>query len=286
MIYGVTVGSGKFADMALCQLWSLHEFTLSNQNTIVANCPPDEWDEISQAQQEEIRSLATVTHEPAPIPEYKLSSFYATGKRCVETADGDEWIVLLDTDTLVLGGLAGAVSEANTLALKPADLHFSYGGLSESKLRECYQIADVEYPDTTIFTTVDGKAVPPYWNGGVVYFRDQSVLDQWIETTELLQDHYLNEFFIEQLSLSIVSTLYNVKQLGEKYNYPLPHRYWVPSSTRVLHYHNPIELPWVLNPEVYTKLRHIRVFDVFGWGKVCSQLKRFGIRLGRSRFRF
>lgn len=285
MIYGVTVGSGTFAEMALCQLRSIHEFASPDRGSIVANCPPDEWAQIPSERRDEIRSLARVTNEAPPLPEYPLSAFHATGLACARAASEREWFVLLDTDAVVLDDLRDAVSPSATLALKPSDLHFEYGGLTEDTLRRCYNIAEVPFPETTVRTTVDDKPVPPYWNGGVVFASDATVVDRWIETTSTLHEHFPEEFFLEQLSLSVVSTQFETDVLTEACNFPLPHRLWVPSGTRVLHYHNPIELPWVVNPRIYRKLSRVGAYDTFGYGGFANQVKRLAIRLGRLRFR-
>ena len=285
MIYGVTLGSGELADMALCQLESIHKFADISEESIIANCPPSEWDRIDEAKREELRSLSTVTLKPLPVEDYPQSAFQATGLACAEKVGSDDWFILLDTDTLVLDDLERDFDPKYALAAKPSDFHYERVGLSENMVRNAFEIANTSFPDYTCLSTVDKKPIPPYWNAGVVFVHDIEIVHWWIDLIKTLADEVSEGFFIDQLALSILSDDYNTLALTEKTNFPLSQRLWTPSSTKVIHYHKPVELRWVINPLIYRKIQQVKINERLGFGSFKCQIKRFGIRFARLRLR-
>lgn len=285
MIYGVTIGSGKFADMALCQLRSIHEFTPASSDRIFGNCPPGEWEEIPAAKRREMEDLCVVHTRPLPLPEYPLSAFHATAKVCANAAETDEKVVLLDTDTLVFRDLSSVVSEDVSLALKPADFHPSRVGQSEQMVKRAFEAAGVDLPSTRVRSTVDGKTMPPYWNAGVIFARGEAVIERFVSLTTTLYEQFSDDFFLDQLALAATATEFNTQSLGEKFNFPLPQRLWTPSDTAVLHYHDPIELCWVGNPRIYASLRRIGIYRHVSVGSRRYHLKHLGIKFARLRLR-
>ncbi|RXK46943.1 hypothetical protein [Halorientalis pallida] len=174
MIYGITAGDGDLADMAICQLRSLHKYTSATRDEIVVNCPLDEWVELSDCKQREIESLSTLYHEPPTIPDYPLSAAHATGLVAVDQAGPNEWVALLDTDTVVLKELDRFTETDAELAVKPADFHYQRVGLDEETLRQAYESTNTTYPEETMRSTVDKEPIIPYWNGGAVFSRTDS----------------------------------------------------------------------------------------------------------------
>jgi len=73
--------------------------------------------------------------------------------------------------------------------------------------------------------------------------------------------------------------------LSEKSNFPLSQRFWTPSNIKILHYHEPVELRWVMNPHIYNKLYKIDAYDILDIGNLNIQLKRLAIKLARIRLR-
>jgi hypothetical protein len=286
MKYGITVGSGEFADMALCQLRSLAEFTNASQQDIIANCPPDEWTDIPVSTRGEIETLATVTHAKPPLAQYAPSACLATANQCNKQVAEDEWFVLLDTDILILDDLAGVPVTGTSLIMKPGDFRPERVGLSESTIRRSFEIVGVPFPGTTHRSTIDNKPIPPYWNAGVVLIKDSDIIDKWIEYTERLYQEFPDLFFLDQLSLSAVSAKFEAMELSEQYNFVVSQHLWTPSETAVLHYHSPIELRWVMNPLIYSRLRRIGVYNLLELGSTPRQLKQLAIRFARLRLRF
>lgn len=287
MHYGVTVGSGEFSKMAIWQLRSIHLNTPTRESSIIANCPPEEWVELTPSQRDEISSLAKVRKVDPPLPDYPLSAFYATGRACVEETDDDEWFALLDTDTIVLNDISDGFDPSHDLAAKPVDFHPNRVGLSEYTIRRAFEIGDVSIPQESLRSTVDKKVTsPPLYNGGVLFINNKAVIESWIDLTSDLYEEFPDEFFIEQLALAVVSVNFEVQELTEQFNFPLPQRLWTPHTTRILHYHEPIEMSYVMNPLVYHKLSKIGVFKESEPVGVLSRIKRFGVCFARLRLRF
>jgi len=198
MIYGITVGSGKFADMAICQLRSIHEFTSCSRKSIVANCPEQEWKEIKKSKRELIKEMAVIHNYSPPLPEYPLSAFQATGRACNQYTDHAEYFLLIDTDSIVLNPTNDEFNPAKDLGIKPADFHYEKVGLSESVLREAFDIIGIDFPPISNNSTVDNKPIPPYWNGGVMFVGNSEIIERWIELNKLFFDELDEDFFIEQ----------------------------------------------------------------------------------------
>lgn len=285
MKYGVTIGEGDLADMGLVQLRSLHRFAGVERDDIIVNCPPAEWDDISVGRREAISALGYVHRTPPTISGYSPSASHATALCAADAAESGEAVAVLDTDTVVLRSIENALDWGGEVALKRADFHPERVGLSMSTYRAAFEAADTPIPDRTIRTTVDGKEMPAYWNAGVIISRSGEFIHQWVDLSEQLYDHFPDEFFLDQLSLAVAATEFNATSLPESYNFLLPQRLWVPSRTRVVHYHRINELRWVSNPIVYRKLRQIGTYDQLRFGSVKHQLKLPAIKFARLRLR-
>jgi len=157
-----------------------------------------------------------------------------------EEAGDEPYRLLLDTDTLVLDEITVHRS-GRDLYLKPVDVGLQYWGRasqSGERWRELAREADLPAPEWTHTSTFDGNSIPSYWNAGFVLSGVEGFASRWMSLVEQLYPEIPYEWHADQVALGLLSQVYDVEALDNRYNYPIHLRLRCRDDAVVLHYHN------------------------------------------------
>lgn len=206
---------------------------------------------------------ATLVTGELPLPEYPISAFLRAFVE-MTTRIETEYLVALDTDTVIFDRLSVPAHATADVWVRPAEVGAQYwcSEAARGDWERLYNHFDVPSPSVCEFvtTSIDNRRVPPYWNSGVVVSRDPSLAREWLAITrELALNDDLpvdgDEFFLDQLALAIATRKRDVCQFDLRMNYPLGGLLRVPSDVQILHYGETRNLGRVLNPRIREKLR-------------------------------
>jgi len=244
-------GKGSLAGQSLCLIQSLQLFT--EVDRIVISIPQSERPEIAPQKLKSLSQHAVINYPPVPIPGYPVS-VKASALKHAMTYD-DDWYILLDTDILVMDELSSLLNTSGNLRIKPVDIgRNEWAANNDAAWESLYADSGRKWPGRVWRSTVDNQPIPPYWNSGVVMTKDPTLADKWLELTKFVYERYPGEFFVDQISLGILSTDYHVDPLPSAANHPLPHYRWTPTGTKVLHYHDLDRLRRILNPSIRNRV--------------------------------
>jgi len=197
---------------------------------------------LSKSSLNQFRSAAKVVWGEIPIPEYPISALLAAFV-AAEQATETEYVVALDTDTILLDSIS--VQGDYDVWVRPVDVGAQYWGSQDAiyDWQTLYEYFGLTMPsqDEYIVASVDRRKIPPYWNSGVVVTTDRSLPQRWLEYTEAMYDNDVlpvsrGEFFLDQLSLALVTRQNRVCKLDEVANYPLGGRLRLPPDVSLVHY--------------------------------------------------
>jgi hypothetical protein len=193
----------------------------------------------SPGHEDELAEIGTIVRGEPTIVEYGISR-KIDALIAAETAAESDYLLLLDTDTLVLDTITVHQSGKN-LYLKPVDVGLQYWGRESESRDDWTEIAteaNLPVPEWQHRSTFDSKPIPPYWNAGFVLTANQRFGKRWMQ---LVQDIYPNipyEWHADQVALGLLSQEYDVEELDNRYNYPLHLRLRLRDDAKVIHYHN------------------------------------------------
>ena len=251
-------GPGELELQAWSLIRSLRHF--GDFDEILAYTTTEEIGTVSEALKTELETDCIIQSGPKPLDSYPISIKQAALSRAASILDTD-YLLCLDTDILVLDGFD--VPECNSdLYLKPVDIGGQYYG-SEQSYTEWRSLAEtfgMSFPGATTKSTVDKKPIPPYWNAGMVLTRNNDFPDKWLSLTKALFEKHNTGYFTDQVALGLLSTEYEVCEVGEQYNYPLTHRVFVPDSISILHYNTFYQLARIYDPRIFRKILKTDVF--------------------------
>jgi len=226
-------GEGKYDEQGLYLARSISR--TNPESRIFVYVPDGEHPE----NEDELSELGTILRGKPTIPEYGISR-KVDALMAAEEAATEEYLLLLDTDTIVLNRITVHRS-GKDLYLKPVDVGLQYWGRqsqSKQKWREIATEADLPLPDWHYRSTFDGNEIPAYWNAGFVLTANSDFGTRWMH---LIQDIYPDipyEWHADQVALGLLSQEYDVEVLDNRYNYPLHLRLKLRKDAKVVHYHN------------------------------------------------
>lgn len=226
-------GEGKYDEQGLYLARSIARTNPDSQ--IFAYVPDGETPE----HEAELAELGTILRGQPTIPEYGISTKVDALMAAEEAAD-EEYLLLLDTDTLVFDRISVHQS-GKALYLKPVDVGLQYWGReSESKQRwnAIATEADLPMPEWRFQSTFDGNEIPPYWNAGFVLTANDNFGTRWMRLIEDIYPNIPYEWHADQVALGLLSQEYDVEELDNRYNYPLHLRLRLREDAKVVHYHN------------------------------------------------
>jgi hypothetical protein len=193
----------------------------------------------SPGHEDELAEFCTIVRGEPTIPEYGISRKIDALIAAEETAD-EEYLLLLDTDTLVLDAITVHQS-GKDIYLKPVDVGLQYWG-RKSKSRgswtEIATKADLSVPEWNYRSTFDANPIPPYWNAGFVLTVNQNFGTRWMELVQAIYPNIPYEWHADQVALGLLSQEYDIESLDNRYNYPLHLHLRLRDDTKVVHYHN------------------------------------------------
>lgn len=226
-------GEGEYAEQSV---YLARSIARTNPNAgIYAFVPEGE----SPEHLSELDQYATVFEGKRRIPEYGIST-KIDALATVEAAVDDPYLLLLDTDTLVLEEIT-VHERPGELFLKPVDVGLQYWGRRSQSHEEWVSIAerlDHRVPEWNHESTFDRKPIPPYWNAGFVLTANHGFGARWLDAVERIYPDLSYEWHADQVTLGLLSQEYEVISLDNRYNYPLHLRLRTPGGVKVLHYHD------------------------------------------------
>lgn len=257
--FAITADSGELERQAVILVRSIKRH--APDANVVVFIPRASRDVVSDDALDTYRSAGSVVWGEIPISEYPISALLGAFVAAEERSE-TEYLVAMDTDTLMLDRLR--VQKGGDVWLRPVDVGAQYWGSQDSKgdWKQLYERFGLSMPDRGEYVkaAIDGRAVPPYWNSGVTITTDRSLPERWLRyTREMYYDDELpvsrDEFFIDQLSLSVATARNEVQELDERANYPLGGRLSVPSDVSVIHYGDRRNLARVFSQPVRRELQ-------------------------------
>ena len=229
---------------------------------IYAYVPDDELPEMDEAIHSELDEEATILEGSIPIPEYPISTKIAA-LAAAEVAADAEYLLMLDTDVLVLDEI-DLLGDANAdLFLKPVDVGNQYWGRERSQddWERLYERYELDLPEWRVRSTFDDRKMLPYWNAGFVLSGVEGFGEEWLSITEDLHGEIRYERHADQVALGLLSSKYPTETVDNRYNYPVHLRMRCPSDVRVLHYHNAPNLVKVRDGPILEQIRAIGLGD-------------------------
>lgn len=193
----------------------------------------------SPEHEDELAELGTILRGQPTIPDYGISR-KVDALMAVEEAADEEYLLLLDTDTLVLDKIT-VHQTGKDLYLKPVDVGLQFWGReSESRHRwsEISNEADLPTPEWSYQSTFDENEIPPYWNAGFVLTANGDFGARWMRLIEDIYPDIPYEWHADQVALGLLSQEYDMEELDNRFNYPLHLRLKIHENAKVVHYHN------------------------------------------------
>lgn len=258
LTYVITVDEGEWTRRALYLYNSINEFV--DDPDIVTFIPEDV--DIPSEIEQKLDENSWIVGEEKRIEDFHASYKLQAFKKAGEVTD-NEYLLLLDTDVLVLNEITIHQEKDADLFVKPVDLGLQYWAREESRDRweEFAEKTGYSVPSGTVTTTVDKQEILPYWNAGFVLARNSELQEEWLEAVEKIEGDMDGNFMAGQIALAMISENYDTEVVDDRYNYPLPHRFGVPEDVRVLHYHTYSSLLRITNREIKKDLKKTGLWD-------------------------
>lgn len=231
-----------------------------------------------------METVCTIETGPNPIDRYPIAIKLAALDRAASVLD-TEYLLCLDTDVLVLDDVS-VPEQDEDLYLKPVDIGGQYYA-SQASHEEWEALANtfgMMFPGITTRSTVDRKPIPPYWNAGMVLTRNNEFPSRWLSLTKELYKNHDTGYFTDQVALGLLSTEYDVGEVGEDYNYPLTNRLFVPNSVKILHYNTFYQLARLYDPRIFRRIAQTGIFGTLEKDRrTAKRLTRNVFKTGRRR---
>lgn len=291
--YVFALGPNELEQKSLFLLRSIRQNTSASQNEIYVFIAEEEKEEISKETIKEVRNSATIIRGNIPIKEYPLSAAHKALHEASNKSES-EYLLLLDTDTLVLNEPKTHLQHESDLFLKPVDTGESYWGQSESnkEWKQLFQDNDLEFPEEEVISTVDKRKVrPPYYNGGAILTRNNAFPKEYLDLNKKVYGTLSTDnYYTDQIVLAILAEKYNVEELDESYNYPQHLRFVPNSSANILHYHElyRIYLPIIISSKLRNKTSKTQIQGYMSksWKKILYYIGKDIIEKTQSRTSF
>ncbi len=258
--FAYAIGSDELAEQAKYLTNSIRAFASSSN--IYTFTTENEWYELSPSSREYFSRHSHILVGELPIEGYPVSAKLAAMRHASDLTS-DEYVLLLDTDTVILDRINCHKDSSSELFLTPADKNGHYWATSKASddWEQVYSVLDREFPGYNHETTISKTPIPPYWNAGFVMTSNHGFPERWISETKTVYNSNLPErFYSDQIALGCISTEYDVDEVGIRYNYPLPHRFRCPEDILVLHYHSLQPCGRILNRSIREKLNRIGIY--------------------------
>lgn len=240
LAYTFTIGPGELSKQGLYLLRSIKQNTKAKKSQIYVYVVNSEKGDIDDEVLEEVEEKATLIEGPMPKESYPHSAAVGALNETSKISNED-YIVLLDTDTLVLDDIEIHSEKEGELYVTPATLARKYWASkqkSNDEFRKLFNKFNFEYPENKIVCSSFGEEeINPYYNGGVILTKNNDFPERFVELTKRVHGELSGpNHFADQLSLSLLATEYDLVELDPQYNqfqtlYPYPEE-----GTKIVHY--------------------------------------------------
>ncbi len=245
LAYSIALGRGDITLKGIYLIKSI--LSVERKPEIYCFLPSEEVKEVGRKLLEDVKSMELnqriyLKISKYPIKGYPMSSKIGAMKFASQNTSKD-YILFLDSDTIVLKGISSLLSLKYDLFLKPADIGNQFWGRKESynEWRKLYSMFNINFPEYYVTSTVDHLYMLPYWNGGFILFNNKT---NFIDNFEKILSSIYNKirtgkrfWFADMVALAIASGEYKIKILDETYDFPLHLRFMVPKNLKIIHYH-------------------------------------------------
>ena len=219
---------------------SIRENTEASKEEVFVFIVEEEKEDIDQDVLDEVRSKATLLEGEMPNPDYPLSAAHGALKKASERTEED-YVLLLDTDTIILDDITIHEEEEADLFLTPVPISYKYWNSREKSNEEFRKLFDeygFEYPeDIDLKSNYDREKVNPYYNGGFILTKTNGFPERWLNLSkEVFGNLPRKNYFSEMIALALLASDYEVEPLGPEYNFFLPFRPYPQEGTKMAHY--------------------------------------------------
>lgn len=281
LAYTFTIGPGELSKQGIYLLRSIVKNTEARKEDIYVYVVNYEKEDIDDEILDEVKEEATLIEGPMPNPDYPLSAAHGALKKTSEVTDS-EYILLIDTDTVVLDDITVHEENDGELFLTPVPVSHKYWNSKEKsneEFRKLFDKYDFEYPeDREVRSNYDRAEVNPYYNGGFILTKNNDFPERWLDLSErVFGELPQKNYFSEMVALALLASEYDVVSLGPEYNFFQTLRPYPQEGTKMVHY-----------VDTRSLYRGIYLSNKFGSGWFSDKLEGTGIleeyySLGRTR---
>lgn len=240
LAYTFTIGPGELSKQGLYLLNSILKNTEAGKEDIFVYIVDEEKEDIEECVIEEVKEKATLIEGPLPKEHYPHSAAVGALRKTAKISNKD-YLALLDTDTLVLDDIEVHAKKKGELYLTTEPLSRKYWASKEKSdkaLRKLFNKFGFEYPENrTVQSSFGEEEINPYYNAGLILTKNNDFPERFLKLTQKVHGELPGpNHFADQISISLLSTEYNLIELEHHYNsfqtlYPYPQE-----GTKVVHY--------------------------------------------------
>jgi hypothetical protein len=240
LAYTFTIGPGELSKQGIYLLRSILKNTEAEKDEIYVYIVEDEKEDIDDEILDEVKEKTTLIEGSMPNPDYPLSAAHGALKKTSEVTD-KEYILLLDTDTVILDDIRIQEEKEGDLFLTPVPVSHKFWNSKEKSGKEFRKLFDkygFEYPEEkTVYSNYDRKEVNPYYNGGFILTRNNDFPERWLDLSdEVFGNLSRDNYFSEMIALALLASDYDVISLGPEYNFFQTLRPYPQEGTKMAHY--------------------------------------------------
>jgi hypothetical protein len=223
-------------------LESIHRNTSASAEDIVTYIVTEEENKIDDSVLSFVDDYSHTIKGAMPNPDFPLSAAHGALREAAAYSDND-YLLLLDSDTIVLDDINVHENYNAELYLKPEDIGTRYWARSDSTddWKELYDRYGIQFPESRVHSTVDNREMLPFFNGGVILTKNNKFPERWLNLSKQLHGKLpASNYYSEMVALALLSSEYEVHKLTERHNYPLHLRLKPYNDCKILHYHRPM----------------------------------------------
>lgn len=267
--YAFAIGPGKLSQQGRWLLQSIKANTDATREDIISFLVSSERERISNETVEYFEQNSTLIEGEMPNPDYPLSAAHAALEQATQKSKYD-YTILLDTDTVVLDGITVHQDNDSELFLVPSPISTLYWTNTEQSSddwSDLYEKYDIEWPEKRVRSTVHDKEMLPYFDSGVIITKNETdFASRWKNVSKEIHGELPEmNYYTDNVSIGLLSNLYDLKVLPESYNYT--QKAYIcpaPTDTKIIHYNDTTSLYRSLNnPSIKRRLQSTEVADYF-----------------------
>lgn len=238
LAFVVTLGDKDREHQGLYLINSILKF--HEEPEIYAFLPEEEKETMNQEVLKDIESKKAVQmlEGKMTIPEYPLSAAHNAMYKASQKTDR-EYLLALDTDTILVDKITVHQEHDADLFLKPEDLSYLFYQSEESQedWERIVEDREFEVPALENRSTEDRGRMRNYYNGGFILTRNNDFPERYMELCKELHGNLEVNFVTDQVALALLAQDYELHELDCTYNYSVGQRLRLRKDVKMLHYH-------------------------------------------------